>query len=60
MVLAMLVLAVLLLGAGLSIGLVIRDVRRMHATRRDLADSPMDAAGASAAGMIFYGSTFSH
>jgi hypothetical protein len=60
MVVAMVVLAALFLGASLSIGLVIRDVRRLHASKRELADSPMDAAGASAAGMVFYGNTFSH
>jgi len=60
MLLTIVILAALLGVAGLSVGVVVRDDRRMHRTNRQLADAPMDAAGASAAGMVFYGSTFSH
>jgi hypothetical protein len=60
MVLTIVMLSLLLTVAAVSIAVVIRDVRRMHAAKQELADSPIDAAGASAAGMIFYGNTFTH
>jgi hypothetical protein len=60
MILAIVIISVLLGVAVVSVGLVVRSLRRLHAEQKELVDASMNAAGASAAGMIFYGSTFSH
>ena len=57
---AILVLLLIATAVLISVGLVVRDVRRMHAGHMELADAEMSAAGVSPAGMGFYGSTFSH
>jgi hypothetical protein len=60
MLLTIVILAALVAVAAVSIGLVVRDMRRLHADRRELADGTMSAAGASPAGMIFYGNIDAH
>jgi hypothetical protein len=60
MLLSIVILVGLLAAAAVSIGLVVRDARRLHAERRLLSDGPMSAAGASPAAMLFYGSIDSH
>lgn len=56
---AIVVLSVLALAVLVSVGLMVRDIRRMHARKIELADAEMSAAGVSPAAMGFYGSTFS-
>ena len=48
-----LVVMVCLIGAAVSVGLVVRDVRRLHRQSRAMCDAPGDAAGVSPAGLIF-------
>ena len=60
MVLGMVFLAVLALLALGSVGLVVREVVAMHRRRESLTDQPGDAAGVSAAGMVFMGNSFTH
>jgi sec-independent protein translocase protein TatC len=56
---AILLLSVLAVAVVVSVGLMVRDIRRMHARKMELADEEMSAAGVSPAAMGFYGSTFS-
>jgi type II secretory pathway component PulJ len=56
---AIVILSMLAVAVVASVGLMVRDIRRMHAQHMELADTEMSAAGVSPAAMGFYGSTFS-
>jgi hypothetical protein len=45
---------------ALSVGPLIRDIRKMHRRGRSLANTPSDAAGVSGGGMIFVGGIGTH
>jgi len=60
MIVGIVIANVLLVALLISVGLVIRDVRRLHEGSRSLADRSGDAAGVSPAGAIGIGSNFTH
>jgi hypothetical protein len=60
MVVGILIVSVLLLALVVSVGLVVRDMRRLHRAGKSLADAPNDAAGVSPAGMVFVGTNLTH
>jgi hypothetical protein len=51
---------VLLVAILVSVGLLIRDVRRLHHGGRSLTGQPVDASGVSPAAMTFYDNLGSH
>jgi hypothetical protein len=53
-------LIVLALAVGLSIGYLVRDLRKLHRRGRALTEAPSDASGVSAAGMTFIGNIGTH
>ena len=53
MVVGIIIANVLLVAVLVSIGLVLRDVRRLHDSGRHLTGKPIDAAGVSPAAMTF-------
>jgi hypothetical protein len=48
------------LAIGVSVWLLVRDVRKLHRSGARLTDSPVGAGGVSAAGMALAGSTQTH
>ncbi len=57
MVVGIIIASVLLVVLVVSVGLVVRDMRRLHAKRRSLADNPGDAAGVSPGAMTWIGNS---
>ena len=55
MVVGTIIANVLLVALLVSVGLVLRDVRRLHKSGRQLTGAPIDAAGVSPAAMTFVG-----
>jgi len=51
---------VLLVVLLVSVGLLIRDVRRLHRSGHSLTTQPGDAAGLSAAGAVVIGGNITH
>lgn len=45
---------------GLSVGYLVRDVRRLHRSGKALTERPGDADGVSPAGITFMGNVGSH
>jgi hypothetical protein len=60
MVAGIIVANVLLIVLLVSVGLLIRDVRRLHHSGRSLTDSPGEAGGVTAAGMAGIGNNMTH
>ncbi len=60
MVVGIIIANVLLVAVLVSVGLVIRDVRRLHAMHRQLTGEASDAAGVSPAAMTFVGTQGTH
>ena len=60
MVVGIVVASVLLFAVVTSIGLLVRDVGRLHLDGKSLAEKPGDAGGVSPAGMTWVGNSMSH
>jgi hypothetical protein len=59
-VVGMILLGVIALAVFISIGYVVRDMRKLHRNGKSLTDSPGEAAGVTAAGMTFFGYNGTH
>jgi hypothetical protein len=60
MVVGIIIANVLLVALLISVGLVIRDVRRLHHSSKSVADQPGDAAHLSPGGAIGMGGNVTH
>jgi hypothetical protein len=60
MVVGIIIANVLLVALLVSVGLLIRDVRRLHHSNKSLSDQPGDAAGVSAGGVVGIGGNATH
>lgn len=60
MIIGVVLATVLVTALVVSVALVVRDLRRLHRTGKQMAERTMDASGVSAAGMGFIGSNHTH
>jgi hypothetical protein len=60
MVVGIVVASTLLFALVVSVGLLVRDVGRLHLDGKSLTGSPPDAAGVSPAAMTWVGNSMSH